>query len=102
MPKTGVVALKTPPRHYEKYNPTLKSPQRDKILASLAGFHYKRPIIMTQKTTESQHRGESGQTRPENRTEERARKRAEALRDNLKKRKAQSNLRVSQTEPNGE
>jgi|GEM_PF-5851124 len=53
---------------------------------------------MTHKTTEPQHRGESGQIRPENRTEERARKRAEALRDNLKKRKAQSNLRVSQTE----
>jgi hypothetical protein len=54
---------------------------------------------MTKNTNEPQLQGESGQTRPESRTEERARKRAEALRDNLKKRKAQTNLRVSQTEP---
>ena len=55
---------------------------------------------MTKESMEMLHSAPAGVAPPEQtRTQDdRARKRADALRDNLKKRKAQSSLRASQTE----
>lgn len=73
-----------------KNNPPKSPHETDKILAGHRGFHYKNHHTMTKQTTRSQHQSEAA-SHPH---DARAEKRAEALRQNLARRKGQSRDRA--------